>query len=144
MKTKEIIITDPCYILPNEEWDKALNASDFPTKLTQVMHDFGYKDAVVDETGFGDWTNLMHSASPDAVVKQKEFCADSGMVCVTTLTPLVKKHLDVAPYCYAVCEVPLDAEYTIDKSNPNWSVVLIHSPEKILYAKSAEDEDGEF
>ena len=61
----------------------------------------------------------------------KEFCADSGMVCVCRLTPEIEKHFtkdypDIYSHGAAVFEGSEDINVDFDISDPSWTVVKIH------------------
>lgn len=131
---KTIIVTDPCYIIKDSEWDDACRYcfrdkwgkniieetakfSGFITSLLRVIS--GDEKAIADGTGFGDWTNEIDG---------QEFYADSGMVSICEYSSKLKKYLEknnIMLPMGAFLKVSEDATYEIDTSNPNWSVVKI-------------------
>ena len=81
----DIIITDPCYIVQNDEdWDKCRYGED--------MSDLGIKHYIVRDTLYGDWS----CTTFDSNTKQPigEFCADAGMVGVFLLDEVLKYNPD--------------------------------------------------
>ena len=81
----DIIITDPCYVVQNDEdWDKYRYGED--------MSDLGIKHYIVRDTLYGDWS----CTTFDSNTKQPigEFCADAGMVGVFLLDEVLKYNPD--------------------------------------------------
>ena len=68
----DIIITDPCYICPDDYWDK----SEYGRNLTDV----GFTTAIGRDTVYGDWSCTTYNSKTRR--KIGSFCADAGMVCV--------------------------------------------------------------
>jgi hypothetical protein len=71
------IVTDPCYLIKREVWDKIGNETDWesPAFDRALEKELG-ESAVVSGTGFGDWDNELRGKG----VVQNPFSADSGMV----------------------------------------------------------------
>lgn len=134
---KTVIVTDPCYIIKDGEWDDACkycfkdntgvegnkefdNFKDFIQNLLRTVS--GDQLAVADETGFGDWVNEIGG---------QKFYADSGMVCVVELTDKLKNYMADnginLPMGVAYIDVDSSATYEIDTSDRDWSVVKIKS-----------------
>lgn len=87
------VVTDPCYILDNKTWDECCKFLDdspktFNDAVSKALTDLTGFPAYVCDTGFGDWSNKIYGS----YIIHKEFCADSGMVCVCRLTPEIEKH----------------------------------------------------
>ena len=81
----DIIITDPCYVLQNDEdWNKCRYGED--------MSNLGIKHYIVRDTLYGDWS----CTTFDSNTKQPigEFCADAGMVGVFLLDEVLKYNPD--------------------------------------------------
>lgn len=81
----DIIITDPCYVVQNDEdWDKCRYGED--------MSDLGIKHYIVRDTLYGDWS----CTTFDSNTKQPigEFRADAGMVGVFLLDEVLKYNPD--------------------------------------------------
>ena len=145
---KKIFVTDPCYIIGEDDWGEMCEMADasqedwqdcFESLVQSSLRRIsGDEKAVAGRTGFGDWTNEIDG---------KPFCADSGMVCVVENTDLLKQYMDdekcaFAPGTMAYLEVEDDASYEIDRTNPKWSVVKIKSGDKsIPWMTSLTDEE---
>ena len=81
----DIIITDPCYVVQNDEdWNKCRYGED--------MSNLGIKHYIVRDTLYGDWS----CTTFDSNTKQPigEFCADVGMVGVFLLDEVLKYNPD--------------------------------------------------
>lgn len=168
--TKKYVITDPCYILPESEWDKCIEYAEKTSKEDKVDWSYIFRMAVemaltkftngnswVESTGFGDWTNEMdfnRDCSPNNQVKAENelcFCADSGMVCVCELTPEAEARLNGYPnkMLAAIFSMPdtYQAQVNFDRSNRDWTVVSVKfkDPETGEYhcVKSTECEGNE-
>ena len=79
------------------------------------------------DTGFGDWSNKIYGS----YIVHKEFCADSGMVCVCRLTDEIKttfakEYSDIYSRCAAVFEGSDEIDVDFDISEPSWTVVKIY------------------
>ena len=127
MKTKTIIITDPCYILNNEDWDELCEKylgeeseeGDFEFNVAKKLQEIsGDEKAVVGQTGFGDWENEIDGQT---------FFADSGMVCVVEETDKLKKYMaEPLPFGGAArLKVPETAFYELSFLNSRWTKVII-------------------
>ena len=81
----DIIITDPCYVVQNDEdWNKCRNGED--------MSDLGIKHYIVRDTLYGDWNCTMFDSNTKQPIG--EFCADVGMVGVFLLDEVLKYNPD--------------------------------------------------
>lgn len=127
---KKYIITDPCYILPENVWsecfDKAYLEPDFDNDkfikaLKKALEDFSGSKAFVNKTGFGDWKN--HLWFQGAVIG--EFIADSGMVCVCEFTEPVKETMKNILSCGAIFEAEDDISVDFDTNLPDWTIIKI-------------------
>lgn len=90
-----LIITDPCYIMNDEDWEHflSLELTSKPIGLDNYLrqyHNFG--EVIGADTGYGDWNNeVIDSKSNEAV---GEFTADAGMVIVCTTSDLTNYGYD--------------------------------------------------
>lgn len=79
-KKQMYLVTDPCYIVPNDEWQKFVDDSYkgnfFEPPLPYIIKGFG-KIVECDSTANGDGTQK--------VAKDKEVNVDSGTVCLVEL-----------------------------------------------------------
>lgn len=91
-----LIITDPCYIMREEDWDKWTSSNDCftnPNSLVEYLtneHNFG--EVIAADTGYGDWTNEITEVGTDNCLG--EFAADAGMVIVCTASDLTNYGYD--------------------------------------------------
>lgn len=132
------IVTDPCYILPRETWDKCCEVfnkglspqeeSDaFDEAVAKALTEFTGSKSYASATGYGDWQNCLYGPG----VQKAGFFADTGMVCVCRLTPDVEKHLiktygEKNPICgVAVFRASENISVNMDRSDPSWTVVRI-------------------
>ena len=124
-----LIITDPCYIMNDEDWEHflSLELTSKPIGLDNYLrqyHNFG--EVIGADTGYGDWNNeVIDSKSNEAV---GEFTADAGMVIVCTASDLTnygydrEKFLDLVERgCITIIPnftgtVELHYEYSKDES----------------------------
>ena len=149
------VITDPCYILDNEAWDRcceiARSKDDwydiFNNAVKDELEKLSGKEAYACETGFGDWDNSIYGSSYSKIEKL-EFCADSGMVCVCALTNNVEESLKQkfpAGYngCVAVIDCEGEVEVKMDKRDKGWTVVNIKDNNDIFYSQDPFNEDEE-
>ena len=126
---KTIIVTDPCYLITNKDWDGLCNSylkgNKGLDKLKEMVQEVlrvisGDDKALAGETGFGDWENAIDGC---------EFYADSGMVCIVENTNKLIKYLEkekiMLPLGVAYVEMEDDVTYQIDTSNPEWSIVRL-------------------
>ena len=141
---KKLLVTDPCYLISDDDWSNVCNAcfkedgdeekalNKFNEMITELLKlNSGDKKAIADRTGFGDWMNS---------IDDKMFYADSGMVCVVEDTEklrnyLLDKGMDL-PTGVAHLEVEDDAEYKINTEDPTWSVVEIYSGDKLIRSET--------
>ena len=146
---KCIYITDPCYLISEEDWDELLHKADkevtseawgkkFDEAVTNFLRNkFNDKKAVAGSTGFGDWENSING---------RGFAADSGMVCVCQVTDELKHYmndnrLEMNPLCVATMRVHDDTTYEIDQSNPRWSLVKVKTPKRLYVSEQPENEE---
>ena len=81
MKFKgDIIITDPCYICKDEDWEKC--------EYGENMEALEIKNYICRDTLYGDWSCTTFNS--DTGEKIGEFCADAGMVAVFLLDEVLK------------------------------------------------------
>lgn len=85
MKFKgDIIITDPCYICKDDDWDKCCYGED--------MEALGIHTYLCRDTIYGDWSCTTFNS--DTKEKIGDFCADAGMVGVFLLDEVLKYNPD--------------------------------------------------
>lgn len=72
---EDIIITDPCYIFNDEQYDKSNGYLN--------LEDIGIKNYICHSTLYGDWSCTTFNT--DTSKEIGHFCADAGMVCVVPL-----------------------------------------------------------
>ena len=141
------VVTDPCYILNNDTWDECCKFLDdspkaFNEAVSKALTDLTGFPAYVCDTGFGDWNNKIYGS----YIIHKEFCADSGMVCVCRLTSEIENHFakeysDIYSRSAAVFEGSEDINVDFDISDPSWTVVKIHDNQtgNFIETMSADD-----
>lgn len=97
-----LVVTDPCYILSDEAWDRftdfyidvPLTESD---QLEDVFRNQGYQQPVLAmTTGVGDWDNEV--VNTDTQESLGAFAADAGMVCVVALKDLLATGFNMQKY----------------------------------------------
>lgn len=102
MKFKgDIIITDPCYIIPNtpeydRDWEKCSYGED--------MEALGFTNCITSDTYYGDWSCTVYEMIFEKLEDPKviydigeeigEFCADAGKVGVFLLDEVLKYNPD--------------------------------------------------
>lgn len=146
------IVTDPCYILPDEVWSKACqdifdndreDLEGFNARIQEDLRKFTDTDeAWVDETGAGDWCNSIYGKH----IMTPEFCADSGMVCICRITkPIMKAVNDKAlhKYCYAVFQAHPGIEVNFDRTDKGWTVVRVYSNGEEIVTSEGGNNDGD-
>lgn len=85
MKFKgDIIITDPCYICKDDDWEKSGYGDN--------MEALGIKNYICRDTIYGDWSCTTYNSNTNEEIG--EFCADSGMVAVFLLDEVLKYNPD--------------------------------------------------
>lgn len=85
MKFKgDIIITDPCYICKDDDWEKC--------NYGENMEELGIENYICRDTIYGDWSCTTFDS--DTNEKIGEFCADAGMVGVFLLDEVLKCNPD--------------------------------------------------
>ena len=75
---KDIIITDPCYIIKkdkNDDWERC--------KYGENMEVLGIENYLCENTRYGDWSCT--TFKKETCNKLGEFCADAGLVAVFIL-----------------------------------------------------------
>lgn len=84
IKNKDIIITDPCYIIrDNNDWDKC--------DYGDNMEALGLIHFLVSSTLYGDWSCTTFDYEDNPLGR---FCADSGQVAVFLLDEVLKYNPD--------------------------------------------------
>lgn len=147
---KKIVVTDPCYIMSEEDWDACCKEAEqrrdehkqeweeaFDEIVSRKLTELSGHKAYATSTGFGDWNNEIGG---------QEFCADSGMVCVCYLTESMKDKLDSYPNqnLAAIIDVEGDISVGFDCSRSDWTVVEIEdSAHNHWMSWIPDDEDDE-
>lgn len=136
--TKTYIITDPCYILPDdiynecfdkyERENKSINEPEYYeaycNDIAEALTKYSGSKAYVSGTGFGDWSNTIFGPG----VKQANFAADAGLVCVCELTDVINEHLEKSNLfvlCYGVFDTVGEVSVKFDTTDSFWTVVKI-------------------
>lgn len=124
------IITDPCYIISNENWKKIfdpldLNDPDFFPKakkgIEEELNKIG-KCLGVADTGDGDWINKIYRTADFIEVIKREFFADAGLVCVVEVDDFTKYHI----YGAAIVRSERPLTCKMDRKNHHWTVVRLY------------------
>lgn len=131
---KTYIVTDPGYIMKPEKWEQycdamneAINAGREISSCNGLLSELLGVPAKADHTGYGDWSNELLCQNGGGVIIQREFCADSGMVCVCEYTPemeAVIREKKSGKWCYALflAENPV---IEISRKDPRWTMIKI-------------------
>lgn len=113
-----IIITDPCYLIPNDaDYEK--------TNYGEQLDKLGFTTFLVADTGFGDWDNAI---TKDDGTILGNFCADSGQVCVVLAEDAIEYYPEMAQIVklkssmHAIIE-DFDGDVEIDTSNSNRTMI---------------------
>lgn len=145
----KVLVTDPCYICDNDDvWRNVCNAlftgdhTDY-SNASKILSDYLGTDVTMHDTGFGDWSN---SISGPGVI-DPEFYADAGLVCVVALTDRVleeirKKYNHIPGAVFEASSFSVD-DVAFDDSNPNWTRVIIMTPEGVIESTDESYEEGE-
>lgn len=140
------LVTDPCYIVEDEMWDKLCDKADELThhaqgnewceafnELVENHLKELYGIAYVASTGYGDWSNEIDG---------KSFVADAGMVTVVPADKIPQKiYEDYNNRLGAIVEVADDAEVVLDTSNSEWTVVKVGQFESLPYDDGYDEEE---
>jgi len=126
------IVTDPCYlvnVLNDEErelfvWHKFVSTSD-KVKADEYLSKELNAEIKSVETGFGDWENSLMLDRGWTALISKNFCADSGLVCVSEFTAKMQKIKDIYKLG-AVFEADKLTNVSFDTANPHWTVLTIN------------------
>lgn len=144
---KIVVVTDPCYILSQKEWldlvkNHAGNDDEFSLKVTEKLIEIsGDSKAVAGPTKVGDWTNSMTYKDGVCEILDKDFAADSGMVCVVEMTDKlsdywIKNGSSVADGCVARLIVPSASFYELNFMGEETKVKLWLGDFTLLLAES--------
>lgn len=76
----DIIITDPCYIMKNDDWSN--------TDYGGNMNAIGIEHYMTRDTIFGDWSCTTYDSNTNKPIGN--FCADAGLVSVIALDEVLK------------------------------------------------------
>ncbi len=129
--TKKYIVTDPAYLIDACIEDQETRylicdelyhiASESATLGSEYLSEALGMDVVCDFTGTGPWDNMIMGNN----VLYHDFSSESGMVAVCDFN----RHLELVMAPGAIFEGPDDIEVKFDRSNPNWTVVMITDPQ---------------
>lgn len=135
---KQYLITDPCYILPDETWDECCSVMDNTTESYKLCDDAitkelrkysGTDDAQACGTGFGDWSNEINSSGEGVHhIIHSEFAADSGTVCVVEYNDKIKAEFPERLFkngCAALVETEGNVTIYLHQDDPDWTEVEI-------------------
>lgn len=152
MNTNKYVVTDPCYILPEDKWEKCCKVFDkypedemyqrFDEEVTKALQEFSSDDkAMAIGTGFGDWNNEIKGSNSNKIL-QSYFCADAGMVCICKYTDSVKEALSkyVNQGSFAILELEGKVKFTFNVENPNWTQLFIEDERDSFETQSPDEE----
>lgn len=121
MKFKgDIIITDPCYIFRDEDWDKYCNNFN-----SSFIKELGFTSYIWEDTIYGDWSCTTFEKGTRK--KLGTFCADAGLVGVFLLDEVLKYnpkfdyHINNPYTCTLIKNFDGDIEY--DSSNDKAKII---------------------
>ena len=153
MEKHQIVVTDPCYIMSEADWDACCKEAEarqdehkqewseaFNEIVSRKLTALSGHEAYATDTGFGDWNNDIDGQA---------FCADSGMVCVCYLTEDMEARLNEYPNqdLAAIIEVEGEIKVEFNYDHPDWTVVTIedeagnHYQSFVPIDEEEEDED---
>lgn len=140
--TKKYVITDPCYILTNEEWKNVYQYADdqnkFENEIALKLTNLTGEPAEAVYTDVGGWTNELKknfNNINDCKLIQPYFIADSGMVCSCLYNDEVIRRLEgVNLLYYAIIEVNSNSQVNIliDRSEEATNVRVEADQKKLL------------
>lgn len=132
------VVTDPCYLLPEDIWDECCKVFDtynndefmyqrFNEVVSKALTEFSGFPAYAWDTSIGDWSNEIYGSN---IIKH-DFFADAGMICVCRLYgkilyQLRKKYGNDNKFSgMAVFEMSEHIKVDFDISDKHWTVVNI-------------------
>ena len=147
----KIVVTDPCYIMSEEDWDACCKEAEqrhdehkqvweeaFDEIVSRKLTEMSGHQAYATSTCFGDWNNEIACQS---------FCADSGMVCVCYLTDEMRNRLNEYPNqsMAAIIDVEGDIKVNFDYTRRDWTIVEIEDSAGNFFRSydPGEDDDKE-
>lgn len=80
-----IVITDPCYILRRDDWERVSDLGDCKDMETYLHEKLEFGEVMVSKTYIGDWCNVIKNDKGQVI---SEFAADAGLVMVCTVSDL--------------------------------------------------------
>ena len=156
MNTNKYVVTDPCYILPKDKWQKCCKVFDeysdnevherFNQVVTESLREFSDdNEAMAVDTGYGDWSNMIEGSSSNKIL-QSDFAADSGMVCICKYTDSVKEALSkyVNQGSFAILELEGGVTFTFDMTDEHWTQLFIQDERDSFETLPPDDEVDEY
>lgn len=144
----EYTVTDPCYLLDHERWQKCCEYAEqaakqndngnwdediFSSEVEKAIREISGGYVFACGTGFGDWTNSIYKSYDrnDSVrIITSGFGADAGMVCVVEMTDALNKYLreeykDNSSDIGAFFRTKERGVNVMTEGNDNWTVLRI-------------------
>ena len=156
------LVTDPCYLLDIDSevgrrydlWSLCMddmfnghdNRYDDRTNYTGVQkilsEGLGIEILRVSDTGYGDWSNELHSNSNNVNILNPNFYADAGMMCVVKINEKLEKFLE-NNNIGAIFETEEEISVDINTEDDDWYVLNIKDKNgwnTLAYSDEPEDE----
>lgn len=157
------LVTDPCYLLDidseighrDDLWQECINDMyDSNNKekyddrtnyngVQKILSDgLGIEILRVSDTGYGDWSNELHSNSNSVKIIKSEFCADAGMMCVVKINEKLEKFLEENDIG-AIFETDKEISVDVNTEDDNWYVLNIKDENgwnTLAYSDEPEDD----
>lgn len=156
------LVTDPCYLLAldsknrdriwnlcmNDIYDSDQNHTYYDrTNYTGVQkilsEELGINVLLVSDTGYGDWSNSISSASDHIKIIKNEFYADAGMMCVVEINEKLENYLKDNSIG-AIFESDIPVSVYVDDSDSNWYVLKITDENGFCRVSSEEPEIDDY
>lgn len=101
---KDVVITDPCYLVRDELWRELCRTKLDNARITPTRVEVGSVKMILADTIYGDWMCALEGKSSGEDHEFGKFTADAGMVCAATLGKAdTAKVLSRLPkHCYAI------------------------------------------
>lgn len=155
------ILTDPWYLIPDDKWDVMYNKyiktnnnyKGFANAIAKELKKITGHTAFVSDTGCGPWHNTYRAQydHPEQYIiygrHPRDFDSVSGMVCLCRYITAFDSIIDskVKDFRGHIALMDLSSNTPIyvkfDKTDPNWTVVMILENEQFIC--TAPEEDGD-